>query len=315
MTPYVSIIILSWNTKKFLLGCLHSLAERVYDEDYEVVVVDNASQDGSCELVAKQFPSVRLIGLSKNIGYAAGTNIGIRMAKGKYILLLNSDIIIVGNAIETMASFLEANQSYGAVAPQLLNPDGSVQKMCRRFPTLATLFLYDDIFLKKYFRQFSHVRHYLMRDFDHLHSCDVEQPPSSCIMITADVINTIGLFDEQFFLFFPDVDFCIRLKRHQYLIRYLVEAKAIHHLARSVAIYPSVAYAYYTGRYWYFRKWYGRTGGILAKIAMTVAAGLTGCKIIFRKFFVSARSSQTTESTWTGVVEPVRRVWKNVAQG
>jgi len=129
----LSVVILSWNTKDLLEACLGSIFSKEWNLDIEVIVVDNASEDGSSQMAATKFPEVMLIQNKKNEGYARGNNIGIRSCKGDHILLLNSDTEVRDGSFDKMVLFLEDNPEYGACGGQLINPDGSLQTACMRF--------------------------------------------------------------------------------------------------------------------------------------------------------------------------------------
>ncbi|MDQ5826022.1 MAG: glycosyltransferase family 2 protein, partial [Chloroflexota bacterium] len=140
MGPDLSIVILSWNVRELLATCLRSLPAAAGDwwEHTEVLVVDNASADGSTEMVRRDFPGARLVALPRNLGFSGGNNAGIRAAQGKYVLLLNPDTVARPGSITTLAEYMEAHETSGIVGPRLLNPDGSMQPSRRRFPTPLT---------------------------------------------------------------------------------------------------------------------------------------------------------------------------------
>jgi hypothetical protein len=310
MKPDISIIILSWNTKEYLHKCLTSLGHRLDSNDYEIIVIDNASTDGSAEMVHKHFPSVKLIINSTNTGYAAGNNLGIRMAQANHILLMNSDIEVIENAPEVMADFLDRNGSYGAVATRMIHADGSVQRSCTRFPTLLTLFLFD-IDRNKLLRHTPPVRDYLMKEYDHVTSMDVEQPPAAFFMITRRTATAVGLLDEQFFLFFNDVDYCKRIAESGYRIRYLADAMVIHHGGKSVAKETSYRTQWYIARYRYYKKWHGAVGGSLAKLVTTIVVLEYGLILMARKMLPSKiLTNWHPRPFWQEGYKLIRLIWQ-----
>ena len=137
----VSIIIVSWNTKDILYDCIKSISSQTWDIDYETIVVDNASTDGSAEMVRKNFPSVILIENSENCGFDAANNQGMTIAKGRYVLLLNSDTIILDNAVSKTVAFADANADAAVVGCRVLNPDRSLQPTCFMFPSVLNMIL------------------------------------------------------------------------------------------------------------------------------------------------------------------------------
>ena len=268
----LSVIILSWNTRDLLEACLRSLEDSVQDVDFETVVVDNASEDGSLDLVTDRFPGVRLIVNAKNEGYARGNNIGIRAAKGDYLLLLNSDTEVEDHALDRMVGFLAENPDYGACGAQLFYPDGRVQRACMRFPTLATT-LFFDTFIERLWPGNPVVRRYFMREFDHRSSIDVDQPPGACCMAPRSVVDLVGLLDEELWLFYNDVDWCLRIRRAGYKIRFLTEAQVVHHGGGSTRKYADFSLEWHRNRVRYFRKHFGLAGTWATRFAALIKAG------------------------------------------
>jgi GT2 family glycosyltransferase len=265
----LSVVILSWNTKDLLRACLTSIHEGPGGIDTEVIVVDNCSEDGSPEMVASDFPSVRLIRNERNEGYAKGNNIGIRASRGEYILLLNSDTEVRGNALEKMVTFLKDHPEYGACGAQLFNPDGTVQRACMRFPTLKVVFFFD-IFVERLFPENRVVRNYFMKDFDHTRSMDVDQPPGACFMVTKEVVDRVGILDEELWLFYNDVDWCKRIWKGGYKIRFLEGACVMHHVGGSTRNYGNFGLEWHRNRVRYYRKHCGLLGAAAAKLAAVI---------------------------------------------
>ena len=132
----ISIIIVSWNTKILLQTCLQSVYDTIRHITFEVIVVDNDSSDGSVEMVTKEFPQVKLICNKKNLGFAKANNIGIKVSQGNYICLVNSDVVVLNNCIETMFSYIDSHPTIGISGPKVLNPDKTLQRSFKRFPTI-----------------------------------------------------------------------------------------------------------------------------------------------------------------------------------
>src|SRR5262249_36055997 len=162
----LSIVIVSWNTKDLLRRCLESLKPEVSDIDHEVFVIDNASADGSSEMVTREHPWVQLIANDSNRGFAAANNQALKQARGQSALLLNPDTEVKPGSIHTLIQFLDAHPAAGVVAPQLLNSDGSVQRSCRQFPTFLGM-LYELIGLSRMFPNQPAFRQYKMLDWHH----------------------------------------------------------------------------------------------------------------------------------------------------
>lgn len=227
----LSVAIVNWNTCEFTKNCIESILENTKGIDYEIIVVDNASIDGSVEVIEENFPQVRLIKNSRNLMFAEPNNQALEISHGKYFLLLNSDTIVHGDALEQMVNFLDTHPETGAVTCKFLNPDGSTQyNMHRRFPTflrLASGYVY------KYYPRFKTkwAREYLMLDNKFDKTEKIEQAAGVCIMIRKDIIEYVGrLFDaERFPLYYNDVDLCYRLYKKGFEI-YLISDVAITHL-------------------------------------------------------------------------------------
>lgn len=253
--PDLSVVVLSWNTKDLTLKCLSSLASDRSEFSREVVVVDNGSEDGSPDAIAA-LDGVRLVRNDTNAGYAAGNNQGVEFAEGRHVCLLNSDTEVRPGALDLVLRFLLDHGDYGAAAPRLVNLDGSVQRACMRFPGLVTALCYDSFFNK--FPPGSWIEdRYFMREFDHLHSRDVPQPPGACFMMSRAEYTEMGGLDPELFLFFNDVDLCRRLWKKGRRIRYVAEAEVVHHGGASTKGYTRFIVEWFRNRIAYYRKHYG----------------------------------------------------------
>lgn len=254
--PRLSVVVLSWNTKDITLACLRALAADASVHAREVIVIDNGSEDGSADAIAAAHPEVRLVRNAKNRGYAGGHNQGAQLARGEFLCTLNSDAEVHRGALDRLVDFLRDSPSYGAAAPMLHNLDGSVQPACMRFPGLLTALCYDTWFGK--FWPGSWVeRRYYMRDFDHLTSCDVQQPPGAVFVMRRQEYLDLGGLDEHLFLFFNDVDLCRRLWQMGRKIRYVADAHVTHHGGASTKGYRGFVVVWHRNRMAYYRKHYG----------------------------------------------------------
>ncbi|HWP30236.1 MAG TPA: glycosyltransferase family 2 protein [Fimbriimonadales bacterium] len=228
----LTLSICSWNTLEDLRACLQSL-EKVRDEArFEVIVADNASIDGSAEMVQKEFPWVRLIRLCYNIGFAGGHNLNFHYSKGKLFMPLNSDTIVHPHAIRNIVEFMKENPPVGVLGPKLLNPDGSLQFSCRRFPTPQAA-LFRNTILGKLFPKNRYTREYLMQDWAHDEAKDVDWVSGAAICVRREVFERLGGFDERFFMYLEDVDLCYRTHQSNYRVVYLPTAVITHAIGRS----------------------------------------------------------------------------------
>jgi len=263
----LSVVVLSWNTQELTLACLGALFAEAPKHAREVIVVDNGSEDGSPDAIAAAFPQVRLLRNADNRLYAEGNNQGAAMARGDYVVALNSDTEVRAGALDRLVDFLRENPDYGACAPRLSDPDGSVQHACQRFPTLLTALCFDSWF-GTFWPGKRHVDRYLMRDFDHLTSRDVDQPPGAvCMLRTADW-RALGGFDEQLALFYNDVDLCKRIWQRGQRIRYLADAEVMHHRGASTKNFAKMLVIWHRNRLAFFRKHYGGLGALWVRICV-----------------------------------------------
>ena len=228
----LSIIIVSWNVRWDLTDCLKSINKYLPNTSFEVIVVDNASTDRTLEAIKTDFPEVITIANSENRGFAAANNQGIEISRGEYILLLNPDTILHMDSLKTLIEFMDKNKDVGICGPKLLNEDGSTQQSAREFPSYRGA-LYRFTFLK-YFKIFKNsYRSWLMRDFDHKSQRDVDQLMGAALLVRKSIMNKIGGFDEDFFMYYEEVDLCYRIKQCGWRIVFLPQACVTHLGGRS----------------------------------------------------------------------------------
>lgn len=277
--PDISVVIPSWNTLELTRDCLRSLLHQDQGCTLQVIVVDNGSHDGSADMVAREFPQVLLIRNERNEYFSKACNQGASVAKGRYICYLNSDTIVTPQALRRMMEFLETHPAYGAVAPRLDNPDGSVQPICRRFPKLI------EVAIDQFgFERFEFARRYRdhasMKDFDHLSSADVEQPPGACLLMRRSDVDAIGGFDESMPLFYSDVDLCLRIWRSGRPIRFLAEARIFHVGSASIVRHPLWRAEFMRNQVRYFRKHGGVVHAFAAKAIILTSAILVAIRTL-----------------------------------
>jgi N-acetylglucosaminyl-diphospho-decaprenol L-rhamnosyltransferase len=262
----VSVVIPSWNTREHLRACLESL-KTTLPMSSEIIVVDNASHDGSAKMVAEEFKHVRLVRNPRNMGFAHAINQGIDRARGAYVLFLNSDTHVVGNAIKHMIGFLERNLRHGAVVPRLLNPDGTTQKLHMRFPTLKTV-LWVGTPLLRWAPNSRESQRYMATDFDYENDGDVEQPSAVCLLMRRKALRSSRPLDESLWLFFNDVDLCKRLAKEGWKLGYLSSARVYHSGGVSTRQFAEFGAEYHKNRLAFYRKHHGRVAGLFVKLCM-----------------------------------------------
>lgn len=265
--PTLSVVILSWNTKALTLACLRALFAETPRHAREVIVVDNGSHDGSADAIAAAFPQVQLLRNADNRLYAAGNNQGAAAARGEFLCTLNSDTEVRPGALDRLVDYLREHQDHGAVAPRLVDPDGSVQHACQRFPTLLTALCFDSWWGSFWPGKVVQDR-YLMRDFDHLQSRDVDQPPGAVFVMRLAEWRHYGGLDETLSLFYNDVDLSRRLWRDGRRIHYLADAEVLHHRGGSTRNFGKMLVLWHKNRLAYYGKHYGAFGRFWIRVCV-----------------------------------------------
>jgi hypothetical protein len=269
----LSAIVVSWNVRDLLRRCLQSIAAEATRDlldgdagrplEFEILVVDNASSDGSAAMVRAEFPMARIIANAQNLGFTAANNQGLAASRGRYILLLNPDAELMDNALAEMLGCMESHPEAGVVGPQLLYPDGSVQSSRRRFPTLATA-LVESTVVQEWWRDNRILRRYYMLD-------PSSSPPpgnepqwvdwvvGACLLVRRAAYEQVGGLDEGFFMYSEELDWCRRIKDAGWEVLYLPGARVIHHEGKSSEqVVPARHIYFQSSKVRYFRKHHGR---------------------------------------------------------
>jgi len=233
----LSIIIVSWNAREDLVNCLRSIGKKQPCDEYEIIVIDNASMDGTAETVRNNFPEVTLIVNDENRGFAAANNQGIRRSQGQYILLLNPDTIVHSESLNILVNFLDDNKNVGICGPKLLNNDGTTQPSTRRYPTFRGVIHRHTVFRSiRIFR--GQYQKWLMKDFGHDKQMDVDEVTGAALMVRRSVIEEVGDMDEAFFMYYEEVDLCFRANQVNWRIVFIPDAKITHLGGRSAEQIP-----------------------------------------------------------------------------
>jgi GT2 family glycosyltransferase len=233
----ISVVIVAWNARRYLELCLDSLVKAPPRRSMEIVVVDNASTDGSVEMVEGKFPSVKLIKSSENLGFAKGNNVAIRQCQGRYIALVNPDVIVFPGCLDALADFLDRNPKVGNVGPKVLNPDMSMQSTCRRFPTLwNNLCMATGLSARFKNSRFLAGEH--MFYFPHDRTLAVDVLVGCFSMIRREAFDDVGLLDEGLFMYGDDVDWCRRARNAGWEVVFHPGGRAIHDRGKITAPYP-----------------------------------------------------------------------------
>jgi GT2 family glycosyltransferase len=254
----LSVVIVSFNAREHLRRCLESLFQHQGGE-FEVIVVDNASADGSAPLVREAFPKVRLIESRVNEGFSRGANRGTREARGDVMAYLNPDCTLEGDAFSAPADFLRAHPDVGCVGIKVLDPSGQLQLSVRRFPGFSVALFNRYSLLTRLFPGNPFSRRYLMSDWSHEEIADVDWVSGACFLTTRATLDRTGMLDEGYFWGFEDVDFCQRVHRAGLRVVYFPKTHVKHEIGASARTVPTRALVErHKGMWRYYRTYLGR---------------------------------------------------------
>ncbi len=308
----ISIIIVNWNTRELLLQCLESIPQGFTRATYEVLLVDNASIDGSVEAVRSRFPGVVLLANVKNAGFAAANNQAAQRALGRYLFFLNPDTIVLPGSIEALLGYADQHSETGILGPKILNPDGSRQLSCwREYPGVKNA-LVDAFYLWKlpwlWFSQAS-----VYTDGELSETREVAHLLGACLFIRRETWEQIGPFDEQFFIFLEETDLCFLAKQNHWKVEYFPGSEIIHYGRQSVIQRPSANYPHLYRSYCHFwRKHHPEKQGKLMAIKLIIAlASLIRVTLWFLRSLSSRSSEQRkrANSLSKGYWKVFREVW------
>jgi GT2 family glycosyltransferase len=324
----LSVVIVSYNTAKLLRACLQSVYANLHPQySVEVIVVDNASTDDSAEMVRRDFPQVHLIANSENRGFAAANNQALKVAKGNFIVLLNPDTEVVGDALWQMLAFLEAEPHAAMVGPALLYPDGTFQDGAFHFPGLSQIFL--DFFPLNWRLLRSRLNGRYPR---HLYegtypaAFEIDFPLGACLMLPRIMLEHLGLLDESFFMYMEEIDWCYRIKTlemppgylppivqfrpgrrksHHWQVYCLPTAKITHHAgASSRQFRDEMFYQLYRSRAYFYKKHYSHRFQSAARLLTRL--GLVGLTI---SLFFNRLLGQVKPEEFQARRRAYQRVW------
>jgi|WetSurMetagenome_2_1015567.scaffolds.fasta_scaffold06534_6 GT2 family glycosyltransferase len=269
----LSIVIVNWNSKQFTLECLESIYVNKFfierPERIEIILIDNNSSDDSVPELSNRFPKISIISNNENYGYAIACNQGMKIARGKYVLLLGNDTALKENALSECINFLGSNENCGAVGCRLIYPDGTLQGNCKKFPKFKNA-LYTYLSLDKL--NFD----YDMLWFDYASTIEVDQISTTFLMVRNDILKKIGYFDEQYKILYNDVDLCKKIWNCGYSIYFLHTAETIHFGSHST---QKAGYKVRKIMYFDILRYYRNKFGYRAYLLYPI--------LVFRLFFVS----------------------------
>ncbi|MCB0163214.1 MAG: glycosyltransferase family 2 protein [Anaerolineae bacterium] len=256
----LSIIVVNWNVKDLLRDCLNSLLRAAQSSPHlstEIIVIDSASTDGSPPMVRAEFPQIQLDASTENLGYAKGNNRGIDLAQGRYLFLLNPDTVIEPNTLASMVDYMNSHTDVGALGPQLLWPDGTVQSSRRRFPTLGSLF-WESTLLGQWFPDNRHIRRYHLADQPADQLQPVDWVVGAALLIRREAWQQVGPIEADFFMYFEETDWCHRCVQTGWQIHYLPTAKITHFEGKSSEqVFADRTIRFQRSKIRYTRKYFG----------------------------------------------------------
>jgi GT2 family glycosyltransferase len=226
--PEVTVVIVSWNAREFLRGCLDSLAANPGRRPMEVIVVDNGSQDGSPECVAEEHPQVRLVRVRSNLGFARANNLGLAVSRGRWLLLVNSDVVVLPGCIDALIDRLESDPGAGMAGPRITGGDGLLQRSCRGFPTLWNMAC-RAFGLDTAFPRFAPFCGYALRHWPQEDTRVVDILTGCFWAVRREAWLQVGGLDEAFFIYGEDMDWCRRFHEAGWRRTFLASAHAIHY--------------------------------------------------------------------------------------
>lgn len=264
----LSIVIVNWNTSAFLADCLASIERYSPQCDYEVWVVDNASADGSAQMVRERFPWVRLIENAENVGFAAANNQAIRESASCYVLLLNPDTVVHAGALQALVDFMVLHPTAGASGARLLNPDGSLQLSCQPRPTLLR-----EAWMLLHLEKLLRLGSYNMDGWSTDAPRQVDVVKGACVMAPRQVLQQVGWLDEDYFLYAEELDLCERVRRAGYEVYWVPAVVITHHGERSIAQLAEPAFVQlHVSRHRFFVKHHGRASGMGYRMILVAAS-------------------------------------------
>jgi GT2 family glycosyltransferase len=279
-----------------LYDCIKSIYDSKISFDYEIIVVDNASADDSVVKTKEAFPSVKYIENTGNLGFAKANNQGINLSKAKYVLIQNPDTIVIDSAIDNLVEYAEKNKDVGILGAKLLNSDGSLQYSIKRFPSVISQF-FEALFLHKMISKLSAYLGEVIYDNNaYTRTKNVDWITGAIMLVREEAIESVGSFDESFFLYAEEVDWCYRMKKAGWQVIYYPKASFIHHMGKTKA--SELLYTQHIRA----RRQFGRKHFCKGKALLFDLASLTFLVVRAALYFIISTIKHTEDSEYMRIL-------------
>jgi GT2 family glycosyltransferase len=215
----------------YISECIDSIYKNPPQDEYEIILVDNASADGTAQHIRKNYPGIKLVANNKNRGFAAAVNQGTDVSTSEYILLINADCEVYEHSIDRLIEYLDKNPKVAVAGPRILNSDGTIQYSCRTFPSFKDAAIHT--LLAHIYPNNPVTRKYKLMDVNRDQPFKVDWVSGSCMMIRAKALEDTGTFDENYFMYVEDIDLCYRIWQKDWEVHYMPHSEVLHHIAGS----------------------------------------------------------------------------------
>lgn len=285
----LSVIIVNYNTKDLLKQTIQSVIDNTKGIEYEIFVTDNASSDGSVEMLKEEYTQVKLIESKENLGFPKGNNIAIKRASGRYILLLNSDTKVIGSCLQNCVKYMDEHSEVGALGCKVELPSGKLDHACKRgFPTPEAS-LYYLLKLNKLFPEKKKFGKYTMSYVKDDEVATVDSLMGAFMMIPKKVVDEVGMLDEEFFMYGEDIDWCFRIKKAGYEILYYPVEKIIHYKgSSSKKKRAKTTYEFHRAMILFYNKHYRKEYNIFVTMLIYLGVTMRMIVVMFLNLFKSS---------------------------
>ena len=277
--PALSIVLLTYNDQELLAGCLASLYENKYSINFETIVINNGSA-ATLSGLKNKFSDIRWIENKKNLGFAKSVNLGIPAARAKYILLLNSDTVLLPDSILPLIRFMDEHKKAGAVGGLILSPDGIVQPTCRRFPMYLSGLFGRTSLLKRLFPNNRFSKRYLLSNWNHKNIRKVDWVCGAYMLFRKEALIDVGYLDESYFMYCEEIDWCYQAKKKGWKVYYVPQARLIHsHRCDTYA--PKKIIRHHKSMYRFYCKHLRPAFGLQTLMAVGVSLKIAGLILLY----------------------------------